>query len=86
MKRNSAIAVAAGALSGVLLVAAWHGSYLGILLGMMFWVACGSVSSPRSSAGTPPGDYTITVTATGTAGTNGGNTLGHPISFALTVQ
>jgi len=65
----------------------WRGIVFGtILLGMMFWVACGSVSSPRSSAGTPPGDYTITVTATGTAGTNGGNTLGHPISFALTVQ
>ena len=36
MKRDSAIAAAAGILGGVLLVAAWHGSVLGIILGMMF--------------------------------------------------
>ena len=36
MKRNSLIAAAAGVLGGVMLVAAWHGSLLGIMLGMMF--------------------------------------------------
>jgi hypothetical protein len=36
MQRASLIAAAAGALGGVLLVAAWHGSFFGILLGMMF--------------------------------------------------
>jgi FG-GAP-like repeat len=65
----------------------WRGVAVGmILLGMMFWVACGSVSNAIRSAGTPPGNYTITVTATGTAGTNGGNTSSHPINVALTVQ
>jgi len=36
MTRNSMIAAAAGALGGVLLVAAWKGSMLGVLLGLIF--------------------------------------------------
>src|SRR5271165_633843 len=36
--------------------------------------------------GTPSGSYTVTVTATGTAGTNNGNTSAHPFNLTLTVQ
>ncbi|TAL02547.1 MAG: DUF2232 domain-containing protein [Rhodospirillaceae bacterium] len=36
MTRNSMIAAAAGALGGILLVAAWQGSVFGILLGLVF--------------------------------------------------
>jgi len=36
MKRNSMIAAAAGALSGILLVAAWQGSVFGVVLGLVF--------------------------------------------------
>jgi hypothetical protein len=36
MTRNSLIAAAAGTLGGVLLVAAWHGSFFGVLLGLVF--------------------------------------------------
>lgn len=36
--------------------------------------------------GTPAGSYTVTVTATGTAGTNNGNTTGHPVQLNVTVQ
>ena len=36
MRREVLIAVAAGALGGMLLVAAWHQSFLGVMLGLMF--------------------------------------------------
>jgi hypothetical protein len=36
MTRNTMIAVAAGVLGGMLLVAAWHGSFFGVLLGLVF--------------------------------------------------
>lgn len=36
MKRDALIAVAAGVLGALLLVAAWRGSFLGVALGMMF--------------------------------------------------
>lgn len=36
MTRNSMIAAAAGALGGILLVAAWHGSFFGVVLGLVF--------------------------------------------------
>ncbi len=36
MKRDALIAVAAGVLGALLLVAAWRGSFLGVTLGMMF--------------------------------------------------
>ncbi|HXO32734.1 MAG TPA: FG-GAP-like repeat-containing protein [Candidatus Acidoferrales bacterium] len=36
--------------------------------------------------GTPTGAYTITVNATGTAGTNRGNTSAHPFNVTVTVQ
>jgi Bacterial Ig-like domain (group 3) len=46
---------------------------------------CGGSSSSTSSTPTPVGTYTFTVNATGTAGTNGGNTSVHQISLTLTV-
>ena len=36
MRKQSLVAVAAGVLGALLLVAAWRGSYLGLVLGMMF--------------------------------------------------
>src|SRR6202007_1575262 len=36
MTRNTMVAAAAGALGGMLLVAAWHGSLFGVLLGLVF--------------------------------------------------
>lgn len=55
-------------------------------------VGCGSGSSsgPGSTGGgtggTPAGSYAIQVTATGTAGTNGGNTSPHPVTATINVQ
>jgi hypothetical protein len=70
----------------------WMGVLLGILLlGMMFLVGCGGSSytppPPVPVPGTPTGTYPIQVTATGTAGTNGGNTSPHNLApLSLTVQ
>jgi hypothetical protein len=46
--------------------------------------SCGG-SSSTSGTTTPVGTYTFTVNATGTAGTNGGNTSVHQISLTLMV-
>jgi hypothetical protein len=50
----------------------------------------GSTSSAMSQImdrpGTPTGAYTITINATGTAGTNSGNTSSHPFNINVTVQ
>jgi len=66
---------------------------LGVLaLGMMIvTVGCGGgnsavVTPPQIIPGTPAGSYPIVVTATGTAGTNGGNTSAHTVTVNLTVQ
>ena len=69
----------------------WMGVVLGIvILGMMFsLVGCGGSSNnppPVTKPGTPTGSYTIQITATGTAGSNGGNTSAHNVSVGLTVQ
>jgi hypothetical protein len=54
---------------------------------------CGGGSSSGSSGnggggsgGTPTGNQTVTVTANGTAGTNGGSTSAHPLTLTVTVQ
>jgi hypothetical protein len=44
------------------------------------------LSQTVDNPGTPTGAYTITVNATGTAGTNGGNTSAHPFNVTVTVQ
>jgi FG-GAP-like repeat len=50
-------------------------------------VGCGGASHGGSgSTGTPAGTYSIPVTASGTAGTNQGNTAGHTFAVSLTVQ
>jgi hypothetical protein len=36
--------------------------------------------------GTLTGSYTVTVNATGTAGSNNGNTTAHPFNVSITVQ
>ena len=73
----------------------WTGVVLGMLVltMMLSLVACGGSSSSTSTGTTPPpapstpaGNYQVTVTATGTAGTNNGNTAAHPVSLTLTVQ
>lgn len=50
----------------------------------------GSTSSAMSQImdrpGTPTGAYTITINATGSAGTNNGNTSAHPFNVNVTVQ
>jgi hypothetical protein len=60
------------------------------LLLMMAWAGCGGSSSPPpasgGSGGTPSGSYPLTVTATGTAGTNGGNTSPQQLNITLVVQ
>jgi hypothetical protein len=45
-----------------------------------------ALSQTVQNPGTAAGSYTVTVTATGTAGTNSGNTSGHPVQLTLTVQ
>lgn len=45
-----------------------------------------ALSQNVQNPGTPAGSYTVTVTATGTAGTNNGNTTGHPVTLNVTVQ
>jgi Bacterial Ig-like domain (group 3)/FG-GAP-like repeat/FG-GAP repeat len=65
---------------------------LGILAIVMILllVGCGGSSSSGGggggNGGTPAGTYTVTVMATGTAGTNGGNTSGHPLALTLIVN
>ena len=56
-------------------------------------VGCGgSSSSPNGggggglTGGTPAGSYPIQATATGTPGTNGGDTTGHALPITLVVQ
>jgi len=83
---------------GLMLAGDWRkksGRRLGIILtlvalGMMLTlVGCGGSSSNNTQTtvpGTPTGSYTVTVTATGTAGTNGGSTAAHPVNVTLTVQ
>jgi len=82
------------ALFGLVLAGSWKKKHMGIMLGvvvlgmMIMMPGCGGGSSttPPPNTGTPPGTYTVTVTASGTAGTNGGNTAAHPLNVTLTVQ
>jgi hypothetical protein len=67
--------------------------FLGIVALMMVLAlaGCGSSSSVTSGGGTggggtPAGSYAITITAQGTAGTNGGNTAPHTINLTLVVN
>lgn len=66
---------------------------LGILLAvavvgiLLCSVGCGGASHGGSGgSGTPAGDYTIPVTAAGTAGTNHGSTANHAFNLTVTVQ
>jgi hypothetical protein len=68
---------------------------LGIMLGivivtmMISLVGCGGSSNNHHSTiipGTPAGSYTVTVTATGTAGSYGGSTSDHVMTITLAVQ
>ena len=63
---------------------------IAMILGL---VGCGGGSSNNGGGGgggggggTPAGTYQIQVTATGTAGTNGGNTTAHPLNLTLVVN
>jgi len=60
------------------------------LVMVLAWAGCGGGSSssttPPPSGGTPAGSYPLTLTATGTPGTNGGNTSQHTLNITLTVQ
>jgi hypothetical protein len=83
---------------GLILAGNWkRNRRMGIILGVLaigmvlMMVGCGgSNSSPPVTVtpipGTPTGSYPITVTATGTAGTNGGNTAAHTLIVTLVVQ
>jgi hypothetical protein len=71
----------------------WMGVVLGMLLLVMMvsLVGCGGSSNNNNLGvlipGTPTGTYPIQVTATGTAGSNGGNTSAHNLApLSLTVQ
>jgi hypothetical protein len=64
---------------------------LGIIVVVMMisLVACGGSSHKTLTTtipGTPAGSYAVTVTATGTAGSYGGDTSDHPMAVTLTVQ
>jgi len=65
---------------------------LGVMvLALMFIImGCGgggnTIVTPPIIPGTPTGNYTVVVTATGTAGTNGGNTGAHTLNVTLIVQ
>jgi hypothetical protein len=63
----------------------WQGAVLGVLVlvSTLSFVGCGSSSSKPI---TPAGSYTVTVNATGTAGTNSGNTTPHPFNLTITVK
>jgi hypothetical protein len=62
------------------------------LVMVLAWAGCGGGSSsssttpPPPTGGTPSGSYPLALLATGTAGTNGGNTSQHPLSVTLVVQ
>jgi hypothetical protein len=45
-----------------------------------------ALSQTMDRPGTPVGAYSITINATGSAGTNNGNTSVHPLSVSVTVQ
>jgi hypothetical protein len=45
-----------------------------------------SLTETVDHPGTPAGTYTIPINATGTVGTNGGNTGLHSLSVSITVQ
>jgi hypothetical protein len=64
----------------------WQGAVLGVLIlvSTLSFVGCGSSGS--SKAITPAGSYTVTVKATGTAGTTNGNTTPHPFNVTITVK
>ena len=60
-----------------------------VVVMMMSLVACGGSSNTTNTImtpGTPAGTYKVTLTATGTAGSNGGDTSGHVMTVTLTVQ
>jgi predicted benzoate:H+ symporter BenE len=63
----------------------WQGAVLGVLVlvSTLSFVGCGSSSSKPI---TPAGSYTVIVNATGTAGTNSGNTTPHPFNLTITVK
>ena len=83
---------------GLILAGNWRrGRRMGIILGVfaigmvLMMVACGGGNnSPPVTVtpipGTPTGSYQIAVTATGTAGTNGGSTAAHTLIVTLVVQ
>jgi hypothetical protein len=61
------------------------------LVMIMAWAGCGgggssSTTTPPPSGGTPAGTYPLTVTTTGTAGTNGGSTSPQPLNITLVVE
>jgi hypothetical protein len=64
----------------------WQGAVLGVLVlvSTLSFVGCGSSGSSKPI--TPAGSYTVTVNATGTAGTNSGNTTPHPFNLTITVK
>jgi len=58
---------------------------------ILAWAGCGggggsSSTTPPAGGGTPSGSYPLQVSATGTAGANGGNTSAHPLNITLVVQ
>ena len=59
---------------------------------IMALAGCGGGSSGGGggggggTGGTPAGSYPIALSATGTAGTNGGNTTAHPLTVTLVVN
>ena len=55
------------------------------LLLVMLWTACGGGAQVVHTSGTPPGTYTVDVTATATSATPP-STLTHDFKFSLTVQ
>jgi hypothetical protein len=87
---------------GLLLAGNWKKnggrSRMGIILGaltlgmIVLLVGCGGSNNttgggtPPTDPGTPAASYTVTVTATGTAGTNGGSTAAHTVNVTLIVQ
>jgi hypothetical protein len=59
---------------------------LAMIIGL---VGCGGGSSTTTGGGgggTPPGSYVIKLSATGTAGTNGGNVAPHSLNLTLVVN
>ena len=48
--------------------------------------ASGTTGSTGGAGGTAPGSYVIKLSATGTAGTNGGSTVAHPLNVTLVVN